>query len=63
MGSNSAGGMDVCLLSVLGVARVFLRLGCSLVQRSATECSVSLCDDEEVLAQWGLLRDVNKMEE
>jgi hypothetical protein len=40
-GSNSAGGMNVCLFRVL--CEVFAT-GLSLIQRSPTKCGVSECD-------------------
>jgi len=48
VGSNSAGGMDVCL-SLVSVVRCQVEvsaLGWSLVQRSPNECGVSECDCE-----------------
>jgi hypothetical protein len=43
-GSNPARGMDVCLLWVLWVCQVEVSAtGWSLVQRSPTDCGVSLC--------------------
>jgi hypothetical protein len=43
-GSNTAEGMDVCLLWLLCVCQVEVSAtGRSLVQRSPTDCGVSLC--------------------
>ena len=41
VGSNPAGGMDVCLVSVVCCQVEFSASGRSLVQRSPTECGVS----------------------
>jgi hypothetical protein len=43
VGSNPAGGMDVCLLSVACCPVEVCAMGWSLVQRSPTECGVSEC--------------------
>jgi hypothetical protein len=45
VGSNSAGGMDVCLsvVSVVCCQIEVCKTGRSLVQRSPTDCGVSLC--------------------
>ena len=40
-GSNPAGGMDVCLLSVVCYKVVLTATGRSLVHRSPIECGVS----------------------
>ena len=45
-GSNPAGGMDVCLVSVVRCQVEVFATGWSLVQRSPTECSVSKYDLE-----------------
>ena len=45
VGSNSAGGMDVCPLRVLCVVRSS-ESGWSFIQRSLTGCGVSECDRE-----------------
>ena len=45
-GSNSAGGMDVCLVSVVCRQVEVSATDRSLVERSPTECSVSKCDRE-----------------
>jgi len=45
-GSNPAGGMDVCLLSVVCCQIEVCASGCPLVQRSPTECGVLECDRE-----------------
>jgi hypothetical protein len=43
-GLNPAGGMDICLLWVLSFCQVEVSAtGWSLVQRSPTDCGVSLC--------------------
>ena len=42
VGSNPAGGMDVCLLSVVCCQVEVSALGSSPVQRSPTECVVCL---------------------
>jgi hypothetical protein len=44
--SNPAGGMDVCLVSVVCCQVEVSATGWSLVQRSPTECGVSECDRE-----------------
>jgi len=41
-GLNSAGGMDVCLVNVVCCQAEISVTGRSLVQRSSTECVVSL---------------------
>jgi hypothetical protein len=48
VGSNPAGGMDVCLLWVLLCQVEVSATGWSLVQRSPTECGVSVCDLESL---------------
>ena len=46
VGSNPAGNMDVCLLSMFCVVRQTSLSVWSLVQRSLTECGVSRCDHD-----------------
>jgi hypothetical protein len=46
VGSNPAGGMDVCLLWVVCCQIEVPATGRSLVQRSAIECGLSECDLE-----------------
>jgi len=46
VGLNPAGGMDAYLLCVVYCQLGISVSGCSLVQRSPTECGVSECDHE-----------------
>jgi len=60
-GSNPAGGIDVCLISVVCCHVEVCVSGWSLIQRSPTECGVSECDREASMMRrpWpngGLLR-------
>jgi hypothetical protein len=50
-GSNPADGTEVCLLWVLSCQVEVSATGWSLVQRSPTECDMSLCDLEA--QEWG----------
>jgi hypothetical protein len=55
-GLNSAGGMDVCLVNVVCCQAEVSATGRSLVQRSPTECDVSLsvskCNSNPLYLQW-----------
>jgi hypothetical protein len=61
-GSNPPGGMDVCLLWLLCCQVEVYAKGRSLVQRSPTDCGVTMCvwsrnlTNEAALARVGLLR-------
>jgi hypothetical protein len=63
-GSNPTRGMNVCLVSVVCSQVWISASGWSLVQRSPTGCGVSWVwswslDNEEAMANWGLLRNRN----
>ena len=58
VGSNPAGGMDVCVVSVVWCQAEVSASGSSLVQRNPIERGVSECDQEpsimrRPLAHWG----------